>query len=70
MTVKLATSRLPPQTILNFNENEIFLWHKFAGGEGGGGGGLGGRGEGGQGMDAKPSQNILSVVVESYVEIN
>ena len=37
MTVKLATSRLPPQTILNFNENEIFLWHKFAGGEGGGG---------------------------------
>ena len=36
MTVKLATSRLPPQTMLNFNENEIFLWHKFAGGEGGG----------------------------------
>ena len=66
MTVKLATSRLPPQTMLNFNENEIFLWHKFAGGEGGGGGG----GEGDQGMDAKPSQNILSVVVESYVEIN
>lgn len=27
-------------------------------------------GEGDQGMDAKPSQNILSVVVESYVEIN
>ena len=67
MTVKLATSRLPPQTMLNFNENEIFLWPKFAGGEGGGGGG---RGEGDQGMDAKPSQNILSVVVESYVEIN
>lgn len=67
MTVKLATSRLPPQTMLNFNENEIFLWHKFAGGEGGGGGG---GGEGDQGMDAKPSQNILSVVVESYVEIN
>lgn len=67
MTVKLATSRLPPQTMLNFNENEILLWHKFAGGEGGGGGG---RGEGDQGMDAKPSQNILSVVVESYVEIN
>ena len=66
MTVKLATSRLPPQTMLNFNENEIFLWHKFAGGEGGGGGG----GERDQGMDAKPSQNILSVVVESYVEIN
>ena len=38
MTVKLATSRLPPQTMLNFNENEILLWHKFAGGEGGGGG--------------------------------
>ena len=68
MTVKLATSRLPPQTMLNFNENEILLWHKFAGGEGGGGGG--GRGGGDQGMDAKPSQNILSVVVESYVEIN
>lgn len=68
MTVKLATSRLPPQTMLNFNENEILLWHKFAGGEWGGGGG--GRGEGDQGMDAKPSQNILSVVVESYVEIN
>ena len=67
MTVKLATSRLPPQTMLNFNENEILLWHKFAGGEGGGGGGRGG---GDQGMDAKPSQNILSVVVESYVEIN
>ena len=67
MTVKLATSRLPPQTMLNFNENEIFLWHKFAGGEGGG---VGGGGEGDQGMDAKPSQNILSVVVESYVEIN
>lgn len=66
MTVKLATSRLPPQTMLNFNENEILLWHKFAEGEGGGGG----RGEGDQGMDAKPSQNILSVVVESYVEIN
>lgn len=63
MTVKLATSRLPPQTMLNFNENEILLWHKFAGGGGG-------RGEGDQGMDAKPSQNILSVVVESYVEIN
>lgn len=59
MMVKLATSRLPPQTMLNFNENEIFLRHKFAGG-----------GEGDQGMDAKPSQNILSVVVESYVEIN
>ena len=43
MTVKLATSRLPPQTMLNFNENEIFLWHKFAGGEGGGGWGGGGR---------------------------
>ena len=42
MTVKLATSRLPPQTMLNFNENEILLWHKFAGGEGGGGGGAGG----------------------------
>ena len=41
MTVKLATSRLPPQTMLNFNENEILLWHKFAGGEGGGGGGVG-----------------------------
>ena len=41
MTVKLATSRLPPQTMLNFNENEIFLWHKFAGGEGGGGVGVG-----------------------------
>ena len=68
MTVKLATSRLPPQTMLNFNENEILLWHKFAGGEGGGGGGGGGGGD--QGMDAKPSQNILSVVVESYVEIN
>ena len=40
MTVKLATSRLPPQTMLNFNENEILLWHKFAGG--GGGGGVGG----------------------------
>lgn len=64
MTVKLATSRLPPQTMLNFNENEILLWHKFAGGGGGG------RGEGDQGMDAKPSQNIVSVVVESYVEIN
>ena len=36
MTVKLATSRLPPQTMLNFNENEILLWHKFAEGEGGG----------------------------------
>ena len=67
MTVKLATSRLPPQTMLNFNENEILLWHKFAGGEGGGGGGRGG---GDQGVDAKPRQNILSVVVESYVEIN
>ena len=44
MTVKLATSRLPPQTMLNFNENEILLWHKFAGGEGGGGGGGGGGG--------------------------
>ena len=64
MMVKLATSRLPLQTLLNFNENEIFLWHKFGGGGGGGGG------EGDQGMDAKPSQNILSVVVESYVEIN
>ena len=31
---------------------------------------MGGGGEGDQGMDAKPSQNILSVVVESYVEIN
>ena len=44
MTVKLATSRLPPQTMLNFNENEILLWHKFAGGEGGGGGGWAGGG--------------------------
>ena len=41
MTVKLATSRLPPQTMLNFNENEILLWHKFAGGGGGGGVGVG-----------------------------
>ena len=37
MMVKLATSRLPLQTVLNFNENEIFLWHKFGGGGGGGG---------------------------------
>ena len=37
----MAPSRLPPQTMLNFKQNEIFLWHKFDGG--------GGRGEWGGG---------------------
>lgn len=48
MMVKLATSRLPPQTMLNFKQKEIFLRHKFAWG-----------GEGVQEMDAKPSQKYI-----------
>jgi len=57
MMVKLATSRLPPQTMLNFKQKEIFLWHKFAWGVGGWGGG--GGGEGVQEMDAKPRQKYI-----------
>ena len=45
-------SRLPPQTMLNFKQNEIFFWHKFDGGGGG-------SGEGDQGIDAKPSQKYI-----------
>ena len=57
-------SRLPPQTMLNFKQNEIFFWHKF---DGGGGGGVG---RGIKGLMRNLVKNIFSVVVESYVEIN
>ena len=64
-------SRLPPQTMLNFKQNEIFFWHKFDGGGGRGGGGGGGVvGRGIKGLMRNLVKNIFSVVVESYVEIN
>ena len=50
----MAPSHLPPQTMLHFKQNEIFLWHKFDGGGGGRG-----SGEGDQGIDAKPSQKYI-----------
>lgn len=58
----MAPSRLPPQTMLNFKQNEIFFWHKFDGG--------GGVGRGIKGLMRNLVKHIFSVVVESYVEIN
>ena len=58
----MAPSRLPPQTMLNFKQNEIFLWHKFDGGEG--------VGRRIKGWTRNLVKNVFSVVVESYVEIN
>ena len=57
----MAPSRLPPQTMLNFRQNEIFFWHKFDAGR---------VGRGIKGLIRNLVKNIFSVVVESYVEIN
>ena len=58
----MGPSRLPPQTMLNFRQNETFFWHKFDG--------VGGVGRGIEGWTRNLVKNIFSVVVESYVEIN